>query len=178
MKSFFHDNKDKTIKYLLKTFAGLNYQDCEDIFQESSLVLLQKHRNGELSNLKSSLCTFFVSICRNKSLEFYRKNQKNFDLVDDFCNGSFDMEKVDFVLALDDNQELENQKSEAVRKIVQNLPDPCDKVLWGYFRDNFSVKTLAAMYDKTEINIRVTKLRCCEKFKNRFQEEFNKILNN
>jgi DNA-directed RNA polymerase specialized sigma24 family protein len=117
-----------------------------------------------------------VAICRIKSLEYFRKNQKNIDLVDDFCNAGFDMKKIDFVISLDDNSDLEDKKEEAVRQIVKNLPDPCDKVLWGYFRDNFSVKTLAAMYDKTESNIKVTKLRCCEKFKNRFKEVFNQLI--
>ena len=163
---FFQEKKAQTIKYLMNTFGGLNYQDCEDVYQEASCVLLQKKRKGELDNLKSSLYTYFVAICRFKSLEYFRKNQKNIDLVDDF-----------FVISLDDNSDLEDKKEEAVRQIVKNLPDPCDKVLWGYFRDNFSVKTLAAMYDKTESNIKVTKLRCCEKFKNRFKEVFNQLIN-
>ena len=173
---FFQEKKAQTIKYLMNTFSGLNYQDCEDVYQEASCVLLQKKRKGELDNLKSSLYTYFVAICRFKSLEYFRKNQKNIDLVDDFGNAGFDMKKIDFVISLDDNSDLEDKKEEAVRQIVKNLPDPCDKVLWGYFRDNFSVKTLAAMYDKTESNIKVTKLRCCEKFKNRFKEVFNQLI--
>ena len=174
---FFQEKKAQTIKYLMNTFGGLNYQDCEDIYQEASCVLLQKKRDGELDNLKSSLYTYFVSVCRFKSFEYFRKNQKNIELVDDFCNAGFDMKKIDFVISLDDNSDFEDKKEEAVRQIVKNLPDPCDKVLWGYFRDNFSVTTLAAMYDKTESNIKVTKLRCCEKFKNRFKEVFNQLIN-
>ena len=174
---FFQEKKAQTIKYLMNTFGGLNYQDCEDVYQEASCVLLQKKRDGELDNLKSTLYTYFVAICRIKSLEYFRKNQKNIELVDDFCNAGFDMKKIDFVISLDDNSDFEDKKEEAVRQIVKNLPDPCDKVLWGYFRDNFSVKTLAAMYDKTESNIKVTKLRCCEKFKNRFKEVFNQLIN-
>ena len=173
---FFQEKKTQTIKYLMNTFGGLNYQDCEDVYQEASCILLQKKRKGELDNLKSSLYTYFVAICRIKSLEYFRKNQKNIDLVDDFGNAGFDMKKIDFVISLDDNSDFEDKKEEAVRQIVKNLPDPCDKVLWGYFRDNFSVKTLAAMYDKTESNIKVTKLRCCEKFKNRFKEVFNQLI--
>lgn len=174
---FFQEKKAQTIKYLMNIFGGLNYQDCEDVYQEASCVLLQKKRKGELNNLKSSLYTYFVAICRFKSLEYFRKNQKNIELVDDFCNAGYDMKKIDFVISLDDNSDFEDKKEEAVRQIVKNLPDPCDKVLWGYFRDNFSVKTLAAMYDKTESNIKVTKLRCCEKFKNRFKEVFNQLIN-
>ena len=37
---------------------------------------------------------------------------------------------------------------------------------------------LAAMYDKTESNIKVTKLRCCERFRKRFNSVLQTLLNN
>lgn len=92
--------------------------------------------------------------------------------------GSFSQEKIDTILNLDnDDTELEDAKTQAVDPIISDLPDTCAKVFWGYFRDGFSLKTLADMYGKTETAMKVAKFRCSEKFKNRFREVLNKILN-
>lgn len=178
VSEFVNKNKEKTIRYLLKSFSCLKYHDCEDIFQDSLLVFYNKLVNGELDNIKSSLYTFFVGICRNKAHEFSRKIYKTDYLEDGFVCGTFSQEKLEAILNLDnENPDIENAKSQAVDSIINDLPDTCAKVFWGYFRDGFSLKTLAAMYGKTETAIKVTKFRCSEKFKNRYHEVLNKILN-
>ena len=84
----------------------------------------------------------------------------------------FEDERIDRLLALEDNTEqIEARKEAIVREIVSKLPEPCDKILWGFYRDGFSMKTLASMYNyKTEGSVKVTKHRCGEKFKARFLE--------
>ena len=63
------------------------------------------------------------------------------------------------------------KKEELVRNIVRNLPSPCDEILWGYYRDGYSMKTLAEKFDyASETSAKVTKHRCCEKFRFRFNE--------
>ncbi|MBR4216013.1 MAG: sigma-70 family RNA polymerase sigma factor [Bacteroidales bacterium] len=176
IKSFL-ECKDRTVKLLIKTF-GISESDCEDIFQDSLVIFYEKIRSGALNGIKSSLYTYFVGICKNKSLEHLRRNSKTVPMDDGCILPPFLSEKIDTILALDDNPELEDQKITAVSQIVKDLPDPCDKVLWGYFRDNLSVKALAAMYDKTESNIKVTKLRCCERFRKRFNSVLQTLLNN
>lgn len=82
-------NKENTISYLLKTFSCLKYHDCEDTFQDSMLVFYNKLVNGELDNIKSTLYTFFVGICKNKALEFSRKISKFGFIEDNLVCGNF-----------------------------------------------------------------------------------------
>ncbi|MBR3712726.1 MAG: sigma-70 family RNA polymerase sigma factor [Bacteroidales bacterium] len=178
LSEFVSKNRERTINYLLKTYKCLKYHDCEDIFQDSLMVFYDKCVKGELDNIKSSLYTFFVGICRNKAREFSRKNYKTAYIEDNIVCGNISEEKIDAILALDcGDYELEDAKSQAVDAIINDLPDTCAKIFWGYFWDGFSLKTLADMYGKTETAMKVTKFRCTEKFKQRFRDVLNNLLN-
>ncbi|MBQ9212961.1 MAG: sigma-70 family RNA polymerase sigma factor [Bacteroidales bacterium] len=177
VSDFIMKSKEKTINFLLKTFSCLQFDDCEDIFQDAMLVFYEKITHGELDNIKSSLYTYFVGICKFKAMELSRKIRKTGFIDDNLVCGNFSQDKLEQILNLDrEDPDIENAKTLAVNEIISDLPDTCAKVFWGYFRDGFSLKTLAMMYGKTESAMKVTKFRCSEKFKNRYREVFNKIL--
>ena len=164
---------DKTLAYLQGYFS-LSRTDCEDIFQEAFIVMHKNITEGKLT-LTSSLSTYFIGICRNKAYERMRGKGKELNIIDEFPNTTkdeFEDERIDRLLALeDDTSQIEARKEAIVREIVSNLPSPCDQILWGFYRDGFSMKTLAKMYNyKSEGSVKVTKHRCGEKFKARFME--------
>ena len=58
-----------------------------------------------------------------------------------------------------------------VQKIVADLPSPCYELLWGFYRDSLSIKELTKMFNYSNENtLKVTKHRCCEKFRKRYNE--------
>lgn len=164
---------EKALAYLQGAFP-MSRSDCEDVFQEAFMVLYKKITDGELV-LTAKLSTFFIGICRNKAHEKMRGKGKELFIIDDTLHSTKDEhedERIDRLLALEDNTEqIEARKEAVVREIVSKLPSPCDKILWGYYRDGFSMKTLAQMYNyASEGSVKVTKHRCGEKFKARFME--------
>ena len=103
---------------------------------------------------------------------------KELNIIDEYPSGTkdeFEDERIDRLLALeDDAEDIEARKEAVVREIVSKLPPPCDKLLWGFYRDGFSMKTLATMFNyKSESSVKVTKHRCGEKFRARFTEISN-----
>lgn len=116
-----------------------------------------------------------MAICKNKTLELLRSRGN-------FVSSSFEVnvsgsitfldEQVDKILMLESDDEILQERKEAlVRNIVRDLPSPCDELLWGYYRDGFSMKDLAEKLNyASENTVKVTKHRCCEKFRNRFNE--------
>lgn len=92
-------------------------------------------------------------------------------------DGEVQSEKIEALLALDNGDEaIEAQKEELVRTIVKDLPSPCNELLWGFYRDNLSMKSLAEMLNySSEGVVKVTKHRCCEKFRARYNELCNKL---
>ncbi len=164
---------DKTLAYLQGAFS-LSRSDCEDVFQEAFIVLYNNITEGKLT-LTSALSTYFIGICRNKAHEKLRENGKEVNIIDEFpdtTKDEFEDERIDKLLALeDDTSQIEARKEAIVREIVSNLPSPCDKILWGFYRDGFSMKTLAKMYNYSSAgSVKVTRHRCAQKFKARFME--------
>lgn len=165
---------DKTLAFLQNRY-GLSRTDCEDIFQDAFITLHNNISEGKLTKLTSSLSTYFNAICINKAKEKMRGMGRTVNIIDDNPNGTkdeFEDERIDRLLALEEDTLLmETHKEAIVREIVSKLPDPCDKILWGFYRDGFSMKTLAQMHNyASEGSVKVIKHRCAEKFKIRFLE--------
>jgi len=165
----------KTLSYLQKQF-DLSEEDCKDIFQESFIILHNNVISGKLNHLTSSLSTYFNGICRNKVHEVLRKRNKNVNIDNevslDILNAEIQADKIEALINLENESISFVERKEAlVRQIVRELPPPCDKILWGFFRDNFSMRTLAQMFNySSENSVKVTKHRCQNKFRDRFNE--------
>ena len=170
----------KVLNFLKNRF-GIEEDDCKDIFQESFIILYTNRQSGKLQELTASLSTYFTSICKNKALEFLRGSSRSVNVDSEMSlslmDGEVKTEKIEALLALDEGDSaLEAQKEELVQSIVKDLPSPCNELLWGFYRDNLSMKSLAEMFNySSESSAKVTKHRCCEKFRARYTELCNKL---
>ena len=174
LERFASVQKEKAIAYLQGQFS-LPTEDCEDIFQESFITLYNNIQNGKLEKLTSSMSTYFMGICKNKAYEFMRAKGKMVSTsyeINTGSNNTFLDEQIEKILMLESESEtLQKKKEVLVREIVRDLPSPCDELLWGFYRDGYSMKVLAKKFNyASENTVKVTKHRCCEKFRNRFNE--------
>lgn len=178
LDAFIKSQKGRTIAYLQHTFS-VSKDECEDIFQDSFIILYQNAKEGKLDNLTSSVATYFLAICRNKTLELLRHKGKyiHTPLEDKpYTSDTFLECKINKVLSLDNEEAMTEQKEALVRDIVKELPSPCNELLWGFYRDGLSMRELAERYGYSNENtVKVTKHRCCDKFKKRFSEMLNKL---
>lgn len=170
----------KVLNFLKNRF-GIHEDDCKDIFQESFIILYTNIQSGKLQDMTASLSTYFTSICKNKALEFLRGSARSVNVDSEMSlslmDGEVKDEKIEALLALDDGDSaLDAQKEELVQTIVKDLPSPCNELLWGFYRDNLSMRALADMFNySSESSAKVTKHRCCEKFRARYIELCNKL---
>lgn len=170
----------KVLSFLKNRF-GMEEDDCKDIFQESFIILYTNIQSGKLNEMTASPSTYFISICKNKALEFLRGSARSVNVDNEMSlslmDGDVKTEKIEALLALDEGDSaLEAQKEELVQSIVKDLPSPCNELLWGFYRDNLSMKSLAEMFNySSESSVKVTKHRCCEKFRARYNELCNKL---
>lgn len=179
LNDFARKQREKTIAFLSKSYS-LSQDECEDVFQESFIILYNNIKEGKLASLTSSVSTYFMAICKNKTMELLRNKSRyisaSFEISDE-NNLRFSDEKVDTILSFDTNDSATIEEKEAlVRKIVRNLPSPCDELLWGFYRDGLPMKELAKKFNYSSENaVKVTKHRCCEKFRNKFHEILDKL---
>ena len=177
LEKFAKEQWEKTRAFLLSRYS-LSEDECADIFQDSLVILWNniKENKVEADGLGMSSSTYFMTICRNKTMELLRKKSKfvtaSYDISPSKEFFNHQMEQVDKILALEDDGERAQKEKEAlVREIVNNLPSPCNELLWGYYGDGHSMKMLAEMFNYASENaVKVTKHRCCEKFRLKYNE--------
>ncbi len=179
LDAFVKSQRSITIAYLQHNFS-IDKDDCEDIFQDSFMVLYHQAQEGKLDDLTASVSTYFMAICRNKTMELLRRNGKyvhpSLENTKE-STGQFIETNVEKILSFEEDSIAIERKESLVRDIVRDLPSPCNELLWGFYRDGLSMKEIADRYGySSENTAKVTKHRCCDKFKERFSEMLNKLL--
>lgn len=186
IEKFVKEQWQKTRVLLLSRYS-LSEDECADVLNDS-LVILWQNIKGEkvevdcLGPEEKSNANYFMTICRNKTMELLRSKNRFTNISpkqdQDKETIQFLPDKIETILALDeDHSEYQEEKDDLVRSIIKDLPSPCNELLWGYYGNGDSIKDLAQDYYKgSESAVKVTKHRCTNKFRQRFNVEYQKLL--
>ena len=181
LNRFISDEQGKVLSYLRKTFS-VSDDDLNDIYQESSTALFLNIRDGKLSNLTSSLSTYFLRVCINQTLKFIGKRQKVVPLFNDSTitnKDAFRPDKIDELYQLcteDEEAEKVTCLEKIVQSIIESMPDTCKNVFQGYYWDNLTTTTIADMYGFSNANsVKTQKYKCLQKFRSKYNELMSKI---
>ena len=181
LNNFIADERDKVLAYLRKTFS-VSDEDLSDIYQEASVALFMNIRDGKLSNLTSTLSTYFLRICINQTLKFIGKQKKIVPLFDDnrlTNKDSFRPDKIDELYQLcteDEEAEKVSRSEKIVQSIIESMPDTCKNVFQGYYWDNLTTTTIADMFGFANSNsVKTQKYKCLQKFRSKYNKLMNKI---
>ncbi len=181
LNRFIAEERNKVLAYLRKTFS-VSDDDLSDIYQESSVALFMNIRDGKLSNLTSTLSTYFLRICINQTLKFMEKQKKLIPLFDDSKltnKESLRSDKIDELYQLcteDEEAEIVSRSEKIVQSIIESMPDTCKNVFKGYYWDNLSTSTIADMFGFANANsVKTQKYKCLQKFRSKYNELMNRI---
>lgn len=181
LNHFIADERNKVLAYLRKTFS-VSDNDLSDIYQEASVAMFMNIRDGKLSNLTSTLSTYFLRICINQTLKFIGKQKKIVPLFDDSRitnKDSFRPDKIDELYQLcteDEEAEKVSRSEKMVQSIIESMPDTCKNVFKGYYWDNLTTTTIADMFGFANANsVKTQKYKCLQKFRNKYNELMNRI---
>ena len=161
--------REKAICLLVKKYS-VDEDDAEDIVQDSSIALFKNIKEGKLVKLTSTLSTYFMQICINQTRDFLKKrNSVSFDEAFEITSGDeYSKSKIDELLGFGETGITTEQK-EIMHDLVQNLPKPCDEILWYYYGDNLDMATIAQLLDYSSADTaKTTKSRCMSKLKTQF----------
>lgn len=168
---FFEKERRKNLILLARNYS-IPSDEAEDIYQEACIVLYENIRAGKLDNINSKVSTYFTRICINKALKFLHDNSKNPTIPIDGLG--FSATQIDRLLNMNDG--LSQEQKETMRNIVQDLPEPCETLLWSYYGDNLKTDVIAAIVGYANSRVVITKLsQCRSKLKNRFKETKNEF---
>lgn len=180
LNRFLAGEKGKVLAYLRKKFSLLD-DDLDDIYQESSMALFLNIQEGKLTNLASTLSTYFLRICINQALKFIGKQQKVVPLFDDSSitnKDEFRSDKIDELYRLcteDEDAERVALSERIVQNIIEVMPDTCKNIFQGYYWDNLTTSTIADMFGFANANsVKAQKYKCIQKFRNKYNELMNR----
>lgn len=180
LNRFLAKEKGKVLAYLRKKFS-LSDDDLDDIYQESSMALFLNIQEGKLTNLTSTLSTYFLRICINQALKFIGKQQKLVPLFDDSSitnKDEFRSDKIDELYRLcteDEDAEKVALSERIVQNIIEVMPDTCKNIFQGYYWDNLTTSTIADMFGFANANsVKAQKYKCIQKFRNKYNELMNR----
>lgn len=180
LNRFLAGEKGKVLAYLRKKFSLLD-DDLDDIYQESSMALFLNIQEGKLTNLTSTLSTYFLRICINQALKFIGKQQKVVPLFDDSSitnKDEFRSDKIDELYRLcteDEDAERVALSERIVQNIIEVMPDTCKNIFQGYYWDNLTTSTIADMFGFANANsVKAQKYKCIQKFRNKYNELMNR----
>ena len=181
LNSFISGERGKVLSYLRKKYT-LSDDDLNDIFQDASMALFMNVRNGKLTELTSSLGTYFMRVCINHTLKFLGKHTKSIPLLNEnqLTNpNSIRNDKIDELWGVcvdTEEEDNENNIDNSSNKIIASMTDTCKNILHGYYWNDYSTSTIADIFNFSDANsVKAQKYKCVKKFCEKYNELKNKI---
>lgn len=166
----FFDKERIKILAVLRNRLSISIEDAEDIYQDACIVLFDNIHNGKLRTLTCSLSTYFTQICLNMGYNFVNRGHSttSFDqMLDNTQYDEYCLAQLEAVLGLGDG--LSQEQTAMMRDIVQDLPYPCEDILWAYYGDDLSMKEIADVIGFNGADsVKSKKSQCMSKLKERF----------
>lgn len=171
--TFIVRERRKALAFLHSKFT-LSDDDAEDIIQDACIALFENIKNGKYTKQDARLSTYFYSICWRSACKFVTRTRHVDSLDDSLSHGTseeYDPSQIEYILGLSDSG-LTMEQKQIMRDIVQDLPSPCEEILWSYYGDNMSMKDIADLIGFKNADSTKSKKSWCV---SRLKERFNKM---
>ena len=169
LDKFFKKDASKVL-VVLKNRLSITTEDAEDIYQNACIALFNNIQKGKLKTLTCSLSTYFTQICLNMGYNFVNRGHSttSFDqMLDNTQYDEYGLAQLEAVLGLGDG--LSSEQTKMMRDIVQDLPHPCEDILWAYYGDDLSMKEIADVIGFNGADsVKSKKSQCMSRLKERF----------
>ena len=166
---FFEKERSKVLS-ILRNRLSIMTEDTEDIYQDACIALFNNIQKGKLKTLTCSLSTYFTQICLNLGYNFVNRGHSmtSFDqMLDNTQYDEYGLAQLEAVLGLGDG--LSSEQTAMMREIVQDLPHPCEDILWAYYGDDLNMNEIADLIGFNGADsVKSKKSQCMSKLKERF----------
>lgn len=144
---------------------GLDFEDAQDLFQESCILLLTKVRKGEIKELANHQVGSYLKTT-GKLLNANRRRKRVIKTV----SGGPDIPEEPT-----DNSE-EEQRLQAVRDVVMDFPGPCSTLLeLQYFHQKKQAEIAKVMGYESADSVKTMSSRCRGKVKVLIKQRFREL---
>jgi RNA polymerase sigma factor (sigma-70 family) len=135
LKGLYESKRPAFIAWFQKNYR-MDRQEALDLFQKAFSIFYFNVKDGKIQTLKSSIDTYIFGVGKILMKENLRQESKVATL-----------EEIPDMLVVDDSfsqEEESTHRQSLVKKILENLKDPCKTLLVMYYFKNFSLESIAA----------------------------------
>lgn len=159
--------------------------ECEDLTQEAMMKMYEIVRNGNLKQLNCSLSTYVNGILKNLAKRMSREKGLVIRPIAPQLSDDEDfIDPIDMALAEDairrwtqiEQEEELTALQEGVRDVVINMKDPCKTLLWAFYWEGKSMRTIAEELEYNTARVATTQLsRCRTKVKTAMEDIYQQL---
>lgn len=182
---FLRDARNKALRYAQKHFSGWATDDeCEDMVQDALMAMFRKVHEGTLTELTSSLPTLVIGFLKNTA----KKRLSNLPPIAAALPSEQSEEDaadpIDIAIAREavdrwhdkGGDEEHSKLLEEMRRLVEDMAEPCKTILWAYYWDGKSMKEIAATMNYNNANVAKTqKHKCMTKVKTAMADIYKQL---
>lgn len=167
LNSFLTRQRDK-ILVLLENRLQLSEADAQDVYQEAGIILYNNIRSGKLSQLTSSLATYFTSVCFNHARKHLSRQRPGLSYETVVEQNGYHAQQIERLLDMGNG--ITREQRTAMRSLVNQLPPLCGKILWAYYADSMRMEEIARLVGFNGADsVKSKKSQCMSKLKERFK---------
>ncbi|MEX0290268.1 MAG: RNA polymerase sigma factor [Flavobacteriaceae bacterium] len=160
-KKVYQENRQLFFNFAMK--YGIEASDAMDIYQDAYVAFYENISKGKLSELRSSIATYLMSIGKYMILDTLRKQKKKVHSEGIIAKvQEIDEEVSNFDL---DKEEL-NPRQVLLRRNFEKLGEKCKKILTLFYYKKYSIKEImeAGNYNSENV-VKSQKSRCLKTLK-------------
>jgi RNA polymerase sigma-70 factor (ECF subfamily) len=132
LESVYVKYRSEFFRWIYKQYS-CSYDDIQDIYQQSILVLYENIVNGKVSNFNSSIKTYLFAVGKNKYYELTRDKHKQLVSIKDNVQNESISETID-------NEYYDYSN---LHQCLQDLGQPCKDILELYYYHKLSMQDIA-----------------------------------
>lgn len=167
--------ENEAFKYINKKYKAMGIsimrnknipEHAQDDLYADSLIIFYQSVQKKTFEKKSKLSTFFYSICHNITSAYFRSQERNTNVIEEYYRLMDATTIYEDLLSL---YEFDFPSEEKLLKEVESLGEPCHGLITGYYYYGESLRELAIKYDyKNDNTVKQAKHKCINRLKKRF----------
>ncbi|MEM9326772.1 MAG: sigma-70 family RNA polymerase sigma factor [Bacteroidota bacterium] len=160
LRELYEEKRTNFIKWVLWQYS-CSEEDAKDAYQRAFSILYFNVKNEKLTELNSSLDTYLYAIGKNV-LRGILRSQMDAQPLDSVAASQVD--GFDFF-----EQEQQNDQKQLTQQLLNEIGDPCKRILLMYYFRNYSLESIASsMGYKNEGIAKKKKFLCLQKLRDRW----------
>ncbi|MCC5944955.1 MAG: sigma-70 family RNA polymerase sigma factor [Bernardetiaceae bacterium] len=154
LDAFYLDERHNFIRWANKKY-NIEHEILIDVYQNAFIAMYEKIIDGQLDNLSCRLSTFLFGIGKNMLYKKWKKEEVKY---------RHEATVKEQQLFLKEDTQDEDERSEAIRQVLQDFKEPCRSILIRFYYEGQDIAQIAEeMRYKNKNVVKSQKVRCLKK---------------